>query len=225
MCIFLYVGYFAAIGYFIVEGTFQGYSDFNTIGNTYYSLIVLITTSNFPDIMLSAYNTSTWYTIFFVFFIIFGVFFLMNVLLAVIFDNYKRRVQWTSQNRGKERIEYIEKFFDKYDEGDKGYLTIYEAKAFFGYVLDFNYRESDDRKKLQTILKVADPEQAKMLLRHRVIEFFRMGGFIHLDFLGQEQKKLSNEEEFNEDDEIFDLIQEGLIMHAPYFGGNPPDSP
>lgn len=225
MCIFLYVGYFAAIGYFIVEGTFQGYSDFNTIGNTYYSLIVLITTSNFPDIMLSAYNTSTWYTIFFVFFIIFGVFFLMNVLLAVIFDNYKRRVQWTSQNRGKERIEYIEKFFDKYDEGDKGYLTIYEAKAFFGYVLDFNYRESDDRKKLQTILKVADPEQAKMLLRHRVIEFFRMGGFIHLDFLGQEQKKLSNEEEFNEDDEIFDLIQEGLIMHAPYFGDNPPDCP
>lgn len=108
--------------------------------------------------MLSAYNTSTWYTIFFVAFVIFGVFFLMNVLLAVIFDNYKRRVQWTSDSRGKERIEYIEKFFDKYDEGHKGYLTIYEAKAFFGYVLDFNYRDSDDRKKLHTILKVADPE-------------------------------------------------------------------
>lgn len=92
MCIFLYIGYFAAIGYFIVEGTFQGYGDFNTIGNTYYQLIVLITTSNFPDIMLQAYNTSTWYTLFFVAFIIFGVFFLMNVLLAVIFDNYKRRV-------------------------------------------------------------------------------------------------------------------------------------
>ena len=74
--------------------------------------------------MLEAYNTSTWYTIFFIIFVIFGVFFLMNVLLAVIFDNYKRRVQWTSMNRGKERMEYIERFFAKYDEGDKGWLTI-----------------------------------------------------------------------------------------------------
>ena len=54
--------------------------------------MVLITTSNFPDVMLQAYNTSTWFTIYFIFFIVFGVFFLMNVLLAVIFDNYKRRV-------------------------------------------------------------------------------------------------------------------------------------
>jgi len=89
--------------------------------------------------MLMAYNTSTWYTLFFVFFIMFGVFFLMNVLLAVIFDNYKRRVQWTSQNRGKERLKHIEKFFDKYDEGAKGYLSVYEAKVFFGYVLDLHY--------------------------------------------------------------------------------------
>lgn len=62
--------------------------------------------------MLEAYHTSTWYTIYFVVFVIFGVFFLMNVLLAVIFDNYKRRVEWTSQNRGRERLQYIEKFFD-----------------------------------------------------------------------------------------------------------------
>ncbi len=69
-------------------------------------------------------------------------------------------------------------------------------------------RVREDREKLQTILKVADPEQAKMLLRHRVVEFFRMGGFLHLDFLGEQQKKLAHEEDFGEDDEIFDLIQE-----------------
>ena len=114
-CIFFYILYFASIGYFIVEGSFQGFSDFDTIGDTYYSLVVLITTSNFPDIMLSAYNTNTLFTIYFIVFITFGVFFLMNVLLAVIFDNYKRRVEWNSLNRGKERVKHIEKFFDKYD--------------------------------------------------------------------------------------------------------------
>ena len=93
ICIFLYITYFAVIGYFIVEGTFQGYSTFDTMGETFYQLTVLITTSNFPDVMLAAYNTSTWFTVFFVIFIIFGVFFLMNVLLAVIFDNYKKQVE------------------------------------------------------------------------------------------------------------------------------------
>ena len=63
------------------------------MGETFYQLTVLITTSNFPDVMLAAYNTSTWFTVFFVIFIIFGVFFLMNVLLAVIFDNYKKQVE------------------------------------------------------------------------------------------------------------------------------------
>lgn len=121
MCIFLYVAYFSVIGFFIVEATFEGYTDFDTIGDTFYEMIVLITTSNFPDVMLGAYNTSTAFTLFFVVFVIFGVFFLMNVLLAVIFDNYKREVEHASQARGKERAKYIEQLFDRYDEGNKGY--------------------------------------------------------------------------------------------------------
>lgn len=140
MCIFIYIMYFAAIGFFILEGTAEGFQDFDSFGDTYYQLTVLITTSNFPDVMLMAYNTNTWYTIYFVAFVMFGVFFLMNVLLAVIFDNYKRRVEWTSQNRGKERVQYINQFFDKYDEGNKGWLTVYEAKAFFALVLGLDYK-------------------------------------------------------------------------------------
>ena len=34
--IFIYICYFSAIGYFILEGTFQGYSDFDTYGDTFY---------------------------------------------------------------------------------------------------------------------------------------------------------------------------------------------
>ena len=106
-CIFIYIGYFAVIGYFILEGTFQGFADFDSLGDTYFALTILITTSNFPDVMLFAYNTSTWYTIYFILFVIFGVFFLMNVLLGVIFDNYKRRIEWASKNRSKERMKHI----------------------------------------------------------------------------------------------------------------------
>ena len=185
-CIFIYIGYFAIIGYFILEGTFQGFADFDSLGDTYFALTILITTSNFPDVMLFAYNTSTWYTIYFIIFVIFGVFFLMNVLLGVIFDNYKRRVEWASKNRSKERMKHIEKFFDFYDDGEKsvkGYLTIPEAKAFFAHVLDLKYKSKTARLKFRSIVSLADPEGEKILHKHRVLEFFRMGGFLHLEEL------------------------------------------
>lgn len=110
----------------------------------------------------------------------------MNVLLAVIFDNYKRRIGWTSETRSRERMKYITQFFDEFDESDKGWLTVYEAKDFFAHVLDLNFRDKEDRTKFITILRLADPEGAKKLLKHRVLEFFRMSGFLHLDILGDE---------------------------------------
>lgn len=75
---------------------------------------------------------------------------------------------------------HINFFFDKYDEGDKGWLTVYEAKAFFAHVLDLTYSEKEARIKFREIMKVADPEGANVLLKHRVMEFFRMGGFLHM---------------------------------------------
>ena len=45
-------------------------------------------------------------------------------------------------------MKYINQFFDEYDEGDKGWLTIWEAKDFFAYVLDLNYKDREDRDKL-----------------------------------------------------------------------------
>ena len=88
---------------------------------------------------------------------------------------------------------HINFFFDKYDEGNKGWLTIYEAKAFFAYILNFTYSLKSDRTKFKSIMGVADPENAKILLKHRVMEFFKMGGFLHLTELGQEQKKMVSE--------------------------------
>ena len=36
MCIFIYIAYFTAIGFFILEGSFQGFADFDSFGDTYY---------------------------------------------------------------------------------------------------------------------------------------------------------------------------------------------
>ena len=54
------------------------------------------------------------YSIFFIIFILVGVFFLLNVLLAVIFDNFKSRVEISREGKANKRIEYINQFFDKF---------------------------------------------------------------------------------------------------------------
>ena len=62
-------------------------------------MVMLLTDTSFPDVMLLSYYDSTWYTIYFLIFVVVGIFFLQNVLLAVIFDNYKRRIELNSVER------------------------------------------------------------------------------------------------------------------------------
>jgi len=54
--IIVYIGFYSVIGFYLFRGTFQGYANFPTVWNTYYQMTILLTTSNFPDIMLPAYN-------------------------------------------------------------------------------------------------------------------------------------------------------------------------
>ena len=188
--ILVYILYFSAVGLFIFQGTMTGYASFTTLGETFWSLIILITTSNYPDVMLYAYNTSTWYTLYFVVFILFGVFFLMNVLLGVIFDNYKRHVELSSRNRSKRRMKIIERYYRQFDEEGKGYLTIVQAREFFALALDLNYHKRAHRDTLRQTLKIIDPEGNRILLRDRILEFFEIGGFAMLPSLEQEQQNL-----------------------------------
>ena len=112
-----------------------------------------------------------------------------------------------SSERAKVRLQYIEKLFNKYDQGGKGFLTYVEGKRFFQYTLDLEYVKKEDREKYKTIVKVADPENSKMIVKQRVLEFFKVGGFLFLDTLSEEQKRLSDEDK-DEDlyDEVFEVL-------------------
>lgn len=81
------------------------------MGATFYQLIILLTTCNFPNIMLPAYNDKRIYSLYFVFFLIIGLFFLMNVLLAVVYENYKKRIETKAELKTNKRVGYISTIF------------------------------------------------------------------------------------------------------------------
>jgi len=89
--ILVYIIYFAWIGLRLFEGTVEGVQYFGSFADAFWNMLVLITTSNFPDIMLPAYDTSRGYACFFVLYLVVGLFLFMNLLLATFYSNFKVR--------------------------------------------------------------------------------------------------------------------------------------
>lgn len=98
---FLFFSSFAAI---LIFGPLDGDERVDTKFFTTYltalqNLQILLTTANFPDVMMPAYANSDFSPIFFFVFLMFGMWFLMPVLLASIVESY----QSPSEERSREK--------------------------------------------------------------------------------------------------------------------------
>jgi two pore calcium channel protein len=103
LIIFSFIFFFAFSGFFLFQGSLEGVTTFPDIGQSYYNMLILLTTANFPNVMLPAYNSARANSIFFLVFLVFGLYFLLNVLLAIVFDNYKKRIDETVALKQNER--------------------------------------------------------------------------------------------------------------------------
>ena len=83
-----------------------------------------MTTANFPDVMLPAYNASRLNSLYYIAYLMLGLYFLQNILLAVVFENYKKRLEFRVETKVESRAKMISKYFDQIDTEGKGYLTL-----------------------------------------------------------------------------------------------------
>ncbi|XP_036382801.1 two pore calcium channel protein 1 isoform X2 [Megalops cyprinoides] len=78
---------FSILGFYLFSpNTADPY--FNTLENSIVSLFVLLTTANFPDVMMPAYSRNRWSCVFFIVYLSIELYFIMNLLLAVVFDTF-----------------------------------------------------------------------------------------------------------------------------------------
>lgn len=61
---------------------------FSTLEDSIVSLFVLLTTANFPDVMMPSYSRNPWSCVFFIVYLSIELYFIMNLLLAVVFDTF-----------------------------------------------------------------------------------------------------------------------------------------
>ncbi|XP_048482416.1 two pore channel protein 1 isoform X2 [Plutella xylostella] len=84
-----FVATYSLLGYYL----FSEHADnghFQTISDSFVSMFVLLTTANFPDVMMPSYAKSKWYALFFILYIITVLYVLMNLMLAVVYETFTR---------------------------------------------------------------------------------------------------------------------------------------
>ncbi|XP_028167785.1 two pore calcium channel protein 1-like, partial [Ostrinia furnacalis] len=84
-----FVATYSLLGYYLFsEHVDNGH--FKTISDSFVSMFVLLTTANFPDVMMPSYAKSKWYALFFILYIITVLYVLMNLMLAVVYETFTR---------------------------------------------------------------------------------------------------------------------------------------
>ncbi|CAG9815106.1 unnamed protein product [Phaedon cochleariae] len=78
---------YALLGYFLFSGH-ETNLYFRTLGDSFVSMFVLLTTANFPDVMMPSYAISKWTAVFFISYISTVLYVLMNLMLAVVYETF-----------------------------------------------------------------------------------------------------------------------------------------
>lgn len=79
LLLLFFLVFFSISGFYLFSSVPE-YEQFTTIWNSFISLYVLLTTSNFPDVMMPAYKHNQLYVLFFVFFLCVNLYFLLNIV-------------------------------------------------------------------------------------------------------------------------------------------------
>lgn len=89
--IFSYIMFFSLLGYTLFDN--PEYDDdagyFTGIHESLFSVYVLFTTSNFPDIIFPFWAVNNWTALYFIIFLLVGLYMLLNLMLAVFYNSYK----------------------------------------------------------------------------------------------------------------------------------------
>ena len=128
VAIFLFIGSYALVGLYLFRYTFEGYQNFGSFDEAFYNMLILMTTANFPDVMLPAYDKNYWYMLYFISYLIIGLYFMLSFLLANVFIKFKERLERQNDEKYTETRALLIKLFNRFDADSKGYLSYGEAK-------------------------------------------------------------------------------------------------
>ena len=164
----------------------------SSIHETFNELFILLTTANFPDVMLPAYNVGWTQSIIFIIFLTIGLYFFLNIILASVFNVFKGRVEGQFNKNHENRTRRIIESINRYAEESKEYMDYYQAKEFFAFVFNWQFKKKNlilvnknDVRTWRKLVKLLSQESyqgcsthEKIFLKDRIIKLFSSSQFI-----------------------------------------------
>lgn len=118
MIICAYIVYFSFFGFALFESKraygSEGSEYFPNVSLSMFNMYVLFTTSNFPDIIFPFYRKNNWTVLFFIGYLFFGLYLLLNLMLAVFYNSYRHQIDKKIQKYDELRKEFLKKEFEKH---------------------------------------------------------------------------------------------------------------
>ncbi|XP_048327479.1 two pore calcium channel protein 1 isoform X2 [Ziziphus jujuba] len=144
------------VAYVMFEDTQQGKTVFTSYGTTVYQMFVLFTTSNNPDVWIPAYKSSRWFSIFFVLYVLLGVYFVTNLILAVVYDSFKVQLVKEVSEMDHMRKRILEKAFNLLDKNSVGYIKKEQCIQLFEELNNYRTLPKISREEFQLIFDELD---------------------------------------------------------------------
>eukprot|EP00039_Didymoeca_costata_P013237 m.198064 g.198064 ORF g.198064 m.198064 type:complete len:785 (-) comp15714_c0_seq20:2647-5001(-) len=71
----------------------SGEAYFERLDDSFFDLYVLVTSANFPDVMMPAYYGSRWYAVGFAVFLVITMYMFLSIVLAVVYSDYRKHLK------------------------------------------------------------------------------------------------------------------------------------
>ncbi|PKA53331.1 Two pore calcium channel protein 1B [Apostasia shenzhenica] len=144
------------LAYVTFEDIEQGKTVFRSYGSTLYDMFLLFTTSNNPDVWIPAYKKSRWSCIFFIIYVLFGVFFITNLILAVVYDGFKAQLAKQVIDMDKMRISILGKAFNLLDDYNQGFLKKDQCICLFEELNKYRSLPKTSREEFELVFNELD---------------------------------------------------------------------
>nr|XP_023906859.1 two pore calcium channel protein 1-like [Quercus suber]POF18131.1 two pore calcium channel protein 1 [Quercus suber] len=144
------------LAYVMFEDTQQGKIVFTSYGTTLYQMFVLFTTSNNPDVWIPAYKASRWFCLFFVLYVLLGVYFVTNLILAVVYDSFKDQLAKQVSVMDSTRRRILKKAFNLIDKNNHGFLDKEQCIKLFEELNNYRTLPEISREEFELIFDELD---------------------------------------------------------------------
>lgn len=177
----VFMGFYAWFGTVMFVDSEQGHLYFSSLIESLWSLYIMVTTANYPDVMMPAYNANRWSALYFVSFMVLSFFFLMNVILASVVNEYDNALEARKSSQMQFANSNLKKAYALMDQHGTGRIDRETVMALF-VILNEDFPEfrtlSDSDTKL--LFAILDQDGSSTITED---EFMNFGNVLLLEFV------------------------------------------